>query len=92
MKLAVTTPAEVVNLARSGEVMAPWGKSKRKLQTVGACRQEAARIYHMAAAGRVAPEDLSRAVWALDRIARMAQAEQLEKRIEQLEALLRGRT
>jgi hypothetical protein len=91
MKLATVTPAEVVNLSRSGEVMpVGWGRSKRKLDSVGACRQEAARLYHMAAAGRVAPEDLSRGIYALDKISRMAEVEALEERVAQLEAMLRG--
>lgn len=90
MKLAATTPAEVINLARSGEVLpVGWGRSKRKLDTVGACRQEAARLYHAAAAGKVAPEDLSRGVYALVQISKMAEVEALEERVAQLEALLR---
>jgi len=79
-----------VQLARSGEVLpAPgWGRSKRKLHSASDCRQEAARLYHMAAAGRVAPEDLSRGIYALDKISRMAEQAELEERIERLEAML----
>lgn len=83
------TPPEIVQLAHSGQVLEPgWGKSKRKLATVGACRMEAARLYHMAADGKILPEDLSRGIYALDKIARMAEIAQLEKRVQQLEALL----
>lgn len=83
------TPPEIVQLARSGQVLEPgWGKSKRKLATVGACRMEAARLYHMAADGKILPEDLSRGIYALDKIARMAEVAQLEKRVQQLEAVL----
>jgi hypothetical protein len=88
--LKATIPAEIVQLARSGEVLpAPgWGKSKRKLDSVRACRQEAARLYHAAAAGKVAPEDLSRGVYALTQISKMAEVAELEARVEQLEAVL----
>jgi hypothetical protein len=83
------TPPEIVQLARSGDVMPiGWGRSKRKLASVGACRQEAARLYHQAAAGRIPPEDLSRGIYALDKIARMAEIAELEARVEQLEAML----
>lgn len=88
-------PAEVIALTRSGElVQAGWGRSKRKLHTVGDCRQEAARIYHLTAAGKIPPEDLSRAIYALDKISRMSEIADLEKRVEELEAMLmqRGRT
>lgn len=83
------TPPEVLELARSGQVLEPgWGKSKRKLATVGACRQEAARLYHQAAAGRILPEDLSRGVWALVQISKLVEGAELEARIAQLEAML----
>lgn len=65
-----------------------WGKSKRKLHTVGACRQEASRIYHAAANGDIAPEDLSRAIYALDKIAQLVERADLEARLDALEALL----
>jgi hypothetical protein len=91
----VSVPAEIVHLARSGggEVVRGWGRSKRKLATVGHCRQEAARLYHMAAAGKIPPEDLSRGIYALDKISRMAEVADLEARLEYLEGLLltRGR-
>ena len=92
LKLPARVPAEIVELARSGVVLpVGWGRSKRKLDSVGACRQEAARLYHAAAAGKVAPEDLSRGIYALDKISRMAEVAELEKRVEQLEALLAQR-
>ena len=92
MKLPARPPAEIVELTRSGEMLPiGWGRSKRKLHTVGDCRQEAARLYHMAAAGKVAPEDLSRGIYALDKIARMAEQAELEARVAQLEALLAQR-
>ena len=82
-------PPEVLELARSGQVLEPgWGKSKRKLATVGACRMEAARLYHMAADGKILPEDLSRGVWALVQIAKLVEGAELESRIAQLEAML----
>jgi hypothetical protein len=85
-------PAEIVQVTRQGDVLpAGWGKSKRKLDSVGACRQEAARLYHAAAAGKVAPEDLSRGIYALDKISRMAEVAEMEARIERLEALLAER-
>jgi hypothetical protein len=91
VKLAHVPPAEIVQLARSGEVLPQgWGKSKRKLDSVGACRREAARLYHQAAAGKLPPEDLSRGVWALVQIGKMAEIEALEARVTELEDLLRG--
>ena len=83
------TPPEVLELARNGQVLEPgWGKSKRKLATVGACRMEAARLYHQAAAGKILPEDLSRGVWALVQISKLVEGAELEARIAQLEAML----
>jgi hypothetical protein len=91
-RLPVKTPAEIVELTRQGDVLpVGWGKSKRKLDSVGACRMEAARVYHQAAAGKIPPEDLSRAIYALDKIARLAEVAELEKRVAQLEALLAQR-
>ena len=83
-------PSEIVQLAHSGEVATAsgWGKSKRKLSTVGACRQEAARLYHMAANGQIAPEDLSRGVWALVQIAKLVEVADLESRVQHIEAML----
>lgn len=90
MKRKPKMPPEIVQLAHSGEVAdAPaWGKSKRKLSTVGACRQEAARLYHMAANGQIALEDLSRGVWALVQIAKLVEVADLESRVQHLEAIL----
>ena len=86
------TPAEIIQLTRQGDVLPTgWGRSKRKLHTVGDCRQEAARVYHQAAAGKIPPEDLSRAIYALDKISRMAEVAELEARVAQLEALLAQR-
>ena len=94
MKLSPITPAEIVTLSRSGEVLADgwaWGRAKRKLATAGDCRQEASRVYKMAAKGQLAAEDLSRAVYALTQIAKLSEQAELEDRIAQLEAMLRGR-
>ena len=83
------TPPEVLELACNGHVLEPgWGKSKRKLATVGACRMEAARLYHMAADGKIPPEDLSRGVWALVQIAKLVEVAVLERRLAQLESML----
>lgn len=89
----INPPAEIVQLRQTGGelVHAGWGKSKRKLASVGACRQEAARLYHAASAGRIAPEDLSRGIYALDKISRMAEVAELEARLEALEAMLAER-
>lgn len=81
-------PAEVTWMRR-GPGVPGWGKSKRKLATVGACRQEAARIYHAAANGDIAPEDLSRAIYALDKIAALVERADLEARLDALEARLK---
>ena len=90
MKLA-SQPPEIVQLRRSGAVVElGWGRSKRKLHTTGDCRQEASRVYHMAAAGRMPPEDLSRAIYALDKISSLIERADLEDRVAQLEAMLRG--
>lgn len=92
MRQTVKTPAEIIQLSRSGEVVTHgWGRSKRKLHTVGHCRQEASRVYHLAAKGQIPPEDLSRAIYALDRIARLCEIEELERRVAALELALAAR-
>ena len=68
-----------------------WGRAKRKLATAADCRQEASRIYKLAAQGAIPPEDLSRAVYALTQIAKLAEQAELEARLAQLEALLAQR-
>lgn len=65
-----------------------WGRAKRKLHSAGDCRQEAARIYKLAAKGAIPPEDLSRATYALTQIAKLAEQADLEERIAALEAML----
>lgn len=74
-----------------GEIGFGWGRSKRKLHTAAACRQEAARVYKLAAQGRIAPEDLGKAIFALGQIAKLAEMADLEKRLDELEALLAER-
>ena len=68
-----------------------WGRTKRKLASAGDCRQEAARIYKLAAKGAIPPEDLSRAIYSLTHIAKLAEMAELEERLEALEALLAER-
>lgn len=74
-----------------GEIGFGWGRSKRKLHTAAACRQEAARIYKLAAQGRISPEDLSKGIFALGQIAKLSEMADLEKRLDDLEAALAER-
>ena len=88
----VTLPAELERMSPLPPAAGwAWGRAKRKLHGAGDCRQEAARIYKLAAKGAIPPEDLSRAVYALTQIAKLAEQAELEERIERLEALLAER-
>ena len=73
-----------------GEIGFGWGRSKRKLHTA-ACRQEAARIYKLAAQGRISPEDLSKGIFALTQVAKLSEMADLERRLDELEAALAER-
>ena len=65
-----------------------WGRPGRKLVTVADARREVSRIYRRAAVGDVDPADLSRAVYALQVLAKTAEMELNEQRIQRLEAAL----
>ena len=65
-----------------------WGRPGRKLVTIADARRELARVYRRAACGDVAPEDLSRATYALQNLAKTAEMELTEERIMRLEKAL----
>ena len=84
-------PAEIIALAREPApqlVQVGWGKSGRRLRTVGDVRHEAARLYRRAAQGLIPPEDLSRGIYALVQLGKLIEQADLEERVEQLEAML----
>lgn len=70
-------------------VHAGWGKSKRKMDTAGAARSEAARLYRKCAAGEITPEDLTKGIYALEKIAKLSEQAALEAKIDRLERLLK---
>ena len=72
----------------ASRVHAGWGKAKRSLDSAGAARSEAARLYRKCAAGEITPEDLAKGVWALERIAKLSENAALEAKIARLERLL----
>lgn len=78
-------------MAASGEVGLGWGRAKRKLHDAASCRQEASRIYKLAAQGRIGVEEMSRGIYALGQIAKLAEQAELEARIASLEAALAAR-
>jgi len=65
-----------------------WGRPGRKLETIADARREVARVYRRAACGDVDSSDLSRAVYALQILAKTAEMELNEQRIERLEQAL----
>ena len=65
-----------------------WGRPGRRLKTVGDIRHELSRVYRQAAVGVIAPEELSRATYALTALGKLAETEQHEQRIADLECLL----
>lgn len=65
-----------------------WGRPGRRLKTVGDIRHELSRVYRQAAVGAIAPEELSRATYALTALGKLAEVEQHEQRIADLECLL----
>ena len=90
-KPEAATPAEIIALAREPApqlVQVGWGKSGRRLRTVGDVRREAARLYRRAAEGLIPPEDLSRGIYALVQLGKLIEQADLEERIERLEAEL----
>ncbi|MCA1775817.1 MAG: hypothetical protein LC676_09470, partial [Loktanella sp.] len=62
-----------------------WGRPARALKTIRDARQELARVYRRAAVGDVESSDLSRAVYALQVLAKTAEMEAQEERIVKLE-------
>jgi hypothetical protein len=65
-----------------------WGRPGRRLQTIGDAKRELARVYRLAACGDIDVSDLSRAVYAIQALGKLAEAEIAELRIERLEAML----
>ena len=67
---------------------AGWGRPARALKSIADARRELARVYRRAAVGDVDPQDLSRAVYALQVLAKTAEMEIQEERIVKLEKAL----
>jgi len=65
-----------------------WGRPGRRLQTIGDAKRELARVYRLAATGDIDAGDLSRAVYAIQALGKLAEAEIAEQRIERLESML----
>lgn len=65
-----------------------WGRPGRRLKTVGDIRHELSRVYRQAAVGVIAPEELSRATYALTALGKLAEVEQHEQRIADVKTLL----
>lgn len=65
-----------------------WGKSRRKLTTAGDVLTESARLYRKCASGEMFPEDMTKGIWALERMAKLAEMSVLERKIEELERKL----
>lgn len=84
---------------QADEIIAPgqspypgWQWPKRKLVTAGDAKTEIGRVYRLAAKGQIDPETMGRAIWALERFARVAEIAEQEERIAQLERALEGIT
>lgn len=58
------------------------------MDTAGAVKTEMARLYKRAASGYMHPEDLKAAIWACRQIVEVAEAAELEAKIEELERKL----
>lgn len=71
-----------------GKVAPGWQWPKRKLATAGDAKVEIGRVYRLAAKGEIDPETMGKAVWALERFARVAEMADQERRIEELERAL----
>ena len=65
-----------------------WGWPKRKLVSAGDAKVEIGRVYRAAASGKISADDMSRAIWGLERFARVAEMAEQEARIAQLERAL----
>ncbi len=63
----------------------------RSLATIGAIRQELARLYRLTRAGRMAVDELSKFANVLQILARLVSDGDLEKRVAALEAAQEGR-
>lgn len=82
-------PAHEGEIVEQGKPAFPgWGWGKRKMTSAGDAKTEIARVYKAAASGKISPDDLGRAVWALEKFARVAEIAEQEARIEQLERAL----
>lgn len=72
-------------IIQPGKVAAGWGLAKRKMTTPGHAKTEIARVYRLAAAGRISPEDMAKAIWAMTQFARVCEQADTDERIERLE-------
>lgn len=64
---------------------------KINLSSAEDIRRETARVYREARAGQIDPADATKLTYILDRIARMLETQDLERRLEALETILNRR-
>lgn len=85
-----TTQTPLTLDAETGEPIPPPPASAINLHDIAAVRREMGKVYRDARAGKIDSQDGTRLVYILTQIAKLHEAEELERRVQQLEKLTHG--
>jgi len=86
-----TTEAPLTLDADTGKpIPPPPSASPINLHDIAAVRREMGKVYRDARAGKIDSQDGTRLVYILTQIAKLHEAEELERRVQQLEKLTNG--
>ena len=72
----------------AGEVLHPIPPPKTDLRNLEAVRREMGKVYREMRSGELQPESGTRLVYVLDRIGKLIEVEQVERRLTELERKL----
>jgi hypothetical protein len=85
-----TTETPLTLDAATGKPIPPPPSSPINLHDIAAVRREMGKVYRDARAGKIDSQDGTRFVYILTQIAKLHEAEELERRVQQLEKLTNG--
>lgn len=85
-----TTEGPLTLDAVTGKPAPPPPASDINLHNIAAVRREMGKVYRDTRAGKIDSQDGTRLVYILTQIAKLHEAEELERRVQQLEKLTHG--
>lgn len=85
-----TTETPLTLDAATGKPIPPPPATPINLHDIAAVRREMGKVYRDARAGKIDSQDGTRLVYILTQIAKLHEAEELERRVQQLEKLTHG--